>query len=233
MKNILGFLFLLLLIISCQQNKISYNQLFIPTPPNIDFDKNSEYQFYKGDTIKSQHKISNDSIFVKFTYFDKKQGINKESIMKMYYVIPKIYSNIEADGNNLPYEVSFNPLSNKGFYNYIRNYKNSEFVAYVINNKKIIFKDYIKDFKEGNNLHMSNKEQLLDFLKSNKIQYKILKDIYIKESGRQYLMLKIISHKDSSINKVTLSKFDFQMKTYYEADTIPDWNKVTYDRFRY
>lgn len=233
MKNVLGFLLLLFFLTSCKKNEISYIELFTTTPPDMSFIQNPKYQFYVGDTIKSQEKISHDSIDMKFVDFDEKNEVKKISAIKMFYVVPQIFSNIKAVDNSLPYKKSFDPVNNKEFYKYIRSKNDGIFEAYVANKNKIVFKDYIKDFEKGNNNSMHSKEQLYEYLNSKKMKYKVLKDKKDENSGIQYLTLKIISDKDSSINKLTLSKFGFEMRTYYDTDTIPDWNKVTYNKFRY
>lgn len=232
MKKKSSIILLLFISFSCKKNDLPFSELFIASPLTLEAIQNSKYQFYKGDTIKSEKKISNDSIAIKFSYTDEKSDIKKELIKQMYYVVPQIYSNITAIENELPYRASYDPINNKEFYNYIRSNKNSEFKAYVVNNNKVVFRDYIKDFKKGNN-NISNKKQLFDYLSSNNIKYSLIKDNFDQESQRQYFTIKIKSDSNTSINKLTLSKYEFEMRTYYESDTIPDWNKVTYEIFRY
>lgn len=219
--------FIILLNISCKQEQISKVELFTVSPQRVEDLKSKNLQSYIGDTIFSKKKISRDSITKTFRSYDGSNNIKQ----KLYYVIPKVYSNIFSENNVLPYETSIS--NNKGFYNYIRTHTNNTFVAYVVNENEIVFKDYIEDFEIGNNKTFSTDQKLLDFLKSQNINFKIIKNKFDPQSERYYLVLQTFSEKDSTINRIVLSKFDFQMQTYYKSDTLTNWRKVPYDIFKY
>lgn len=219
--------FIILLNISCKQNQINKVELFTVSPQRVEDLKSKNLQFYIGDTILSEKKISKDSITKTFSSYNSPNNIKQ----KFYYVIPKVYSNIFSENNLLPYETSIR--NNKGFYNYIRTHTNNTFVAYVVNENEVVFKDYIEDFENGNNKTFSTDQKLLHFLKSQNIKFKIIKNKFDPKSGRYYLVLQLFSGKDSTINRIVMSKFDFQMQTYYKSDTLTNWRKVTYDIFKY
>lgn len=230
MKRIFLY-FIILINISCKKNQINKVELFTVSPQRVEDLKRNKLHIYIGDTILTEKKISKDSITKTFSLYDENDNFNGTVKQKFYYVIPKVYSNILSENNVLPYETSIS--NNKGFYNFIRTHTSNTFVAYVVSDNKVVFKDYIEDFESGNNKTFPTDKKLIEFLKSQKINFKIIKNKFDVQSGRYYMVLQIFSGKDFTTNRIVLSNFDFQMQTYYKSDTLTKWRNVNYDIFKY
>ena len=206
-------------------------ELFSVAPQKIDELKRNKKQFYICDTVFSVKKISSDSITKTFSAYVKNSTYQTKVKETYYYVTPKLYSNIPSKNNTIPYAGSIR--DNKAFYNYIRTNTNSKFVAYIVIKNKVVFKDYIQDFKNGSNETFSTDKQLLDFLNAKNISYKIIENRFDAQSGRYFMMLEILSGQEFTINTIVLSKFDFNMKTYYQSDTLINWRRVSSELFNY
>lgn len=217
--------------LSCKRT-VEYQELFSPKPPEIKIITSQPLYVYNSDTVKSLSKISNSTIRQRFWVYDKNNNFKNTSIQTVYYTIPLIYSNIKPKDGKLPYQ-PVNLTDNKAFYNYIRSNTNSIFIGYIVSENKVVFKDFIQEYKNHNENNITNNEKLFKYLNDNNIKYKIINEKSDVQSGRFFSTLKIYSKKDSTINYLVLSKFEFEMRTYYNADTLTNWNRITSEKFRY
>lgn len=231
--RIFYYVIILVLLFCCKGNNINYNEILNPVPPTLeDLNKRGLYK-YIGDTISSLKKISNNNLIKKLDEYDKNNTFVKEADHTIFYIVPKIYTNIQPVNNKLPYKYSGEFTSYKEFYKYIRENSGSTFIAYVINNNEVVFKDYIKEYSSNSQNTIKTNTELFNFLDKQKFKYTILKNEYDSESGRYNLLLKFIKKQDSTLNYIRVSKFEFESRTFYKGDTLVNWNHTTHKKFGY
>lgn len=212
--------------ISCKK-AVNYNEILSPVHVSVQDLKAKKLYLYSADTIFS-NKISNNKV-TKNIYISSKNKWEKHSL---FYTVPIIYSNIKPKNNKPPYN-NLGAESYKYFYKYIRDNTKSIYLAYVVNNNQVVFKDYIKEYTSYDKNPLITNEQFLKYLKSSQLKFKVLKNKFDNESGRYYLLLKTYKEKDSALSYIKLSKFEFECRTFYKCDTLINWNKTTYKNFRY
>lgn len=131
---------------------------------------------------------------------------------------------MRIENNTLPYKKSsVHAVNYEEFYKYLKANTRGVFLAYVVNNNKIVFKEYLAVPMDRQKFDIATDKDLFNFLDSRKIKYEILKNKYEKESGRYFVKLKIFNKKDSCLNFITLSKYEIKSQIFYNADTLVNW----------
>lgn len=186
MRNVM--LILVLFLFSCKKNyKQKYQEETISLSPNISRIKENYYRY-----------PLNKNLFPNYS----------------------IYSPIEPSKSNKEYGKTLIKSSNNHnyyyFFDFIKNNMNGEYSSYIFENKKLIYKNYIKiyssvDFREKK---LDEIEKEFDSLK---IGYKFLRK---KDNGYTFLLVKN-NQKDSAFCFIQYNDNIYQVNLYYNVkDTI-------------
>ena len=141
-----------------------------------------------------------------------------------------LFNNIEPDkSKKLPKKLIGFANDYTLLYNYINKNNNGIYVAYVKNEKNILFREILienKVNKEG--IPISDKE-VINFLNEKKMKYKILKNKYNPNYyGNNMDIIIYGKEKDSTFNRINISKTLLNICTYNNIkDTIYNWQDST------
>ncbi|MRM83040.1 hypothetical protein [Riemerella anatipestifer] len=177
MKTIIYYISIFILVISCQERKKNQDLGFIETKP---FSKNN---YYKYDNVFFRNKPQDIDSFRSYIYTTVEPSEKNKSLPKKIYAL------------------SFDRRWKEGF-NYFKNELKGKDLSYLeVNNKIVVRRFYFEYMFDSEFDKFTNLESFTKYLKSKKLDYKVIK-----------------SRKINSINVLDTDEIDIEIqKKFYKV----------------